>query len=464
MGVQTNHHSKKLKVIHMSRLYSLLITVTTNMDKLFGETVLLNKKHILLYEGRDPDRFNVVREYLYITEFFCGVVLTSVDALIAHRHKFNTILYIFGDVEGILSQIDLKYSKFIEHINVIKDLSYNYELTDRYNLIDAGQVPINIANVGVLFRRLFFSDSGSGPKDYYKSITTEHNFQTLGIAGKPGIAYRTGIYLTHVEKVDDMTKFKLLRCSTSLGGGTDNFRETDCEILDKANHIVRYYFEQAAPLNHVLAQTYHNSTVSDGIKTKEKKAKIAEHSDKTKDMPENAVMAFCSFYDLHAENSGTYSQFEDDPYDLCCRSDIHRYSRETVLTKLRFRLKPDVKNRDMYEDTFDITLYPDSMFLIPLSTNRLYTHEIVPSTLPNDKVPTRLGYVIRTSNTDAVFQNGKTYIVRHNKLVELKEPTSESVEELKQLYLQENKTSEHVEYDDRFDFSLNRGDYIKPII
>jgi len=439
-------------------------TATATMDKRISEAVLLNSKHILLYDGRDPDRLNVFREYHYITEYFCGVVLNGVEAFRTHRHKLGTILYIFGDIAGLLSQIDLSYSKFIEQIDVITDLSYNYESTDQYNLIDTGEVPINIFDVGIYFRRFFSSDYESDDKDYYKSITTEHNFQTLGLADKPGLAYRTGIYLTHVEKVDDLTKFKLLRCSTSLGGGTDNFRETDCEIINKANHIVRYYFEQAAPLNHVLAQTYHNSTVSDGFRTKEKKAKIAEHSDKTKDMPKNAVMAFCSFYDLNAENSDTYSQFEDDPYDLCCRSEIHRYSRETVLTKLRFRLKPDVKFRHMYEETFDITLYPDSMFLIPLSTNQLYTHEIVPSTLSNDKVPTRLGYVIRSSNTDAVFQNGKTYIVRHNKLIELKEPTPEGVEELKQMYLLENKTSDHVDYGDRFDFSLNRGDYMEPIV
>ncbi len=45
----------------------------------------------------------------------------------------------------------------------------------------------------------------------------------------------------------------------------------------------------------MLAQTYHNSTTEDG---KQKKARISRHSDKTKDMPSNSVMAFCTFYDF----------------------------------------------------------------------------------------------------------------------------------------------------------------------
>jgi len=58
-----------------------------------------------------------------------------------------------------------------------------------------------------------------------------------------------------------------------------------------------------AELNHVLAQVYHNTAASTGaggveghVSTKEKKARIKSHSDKTKDMPVNGVMAVCTFY------------------------------------------------------------------------------------------------------------------------------------------------------------------------
>ena len=47
---------------------------------------------------------------------------------------------------------------------------------------------------------------------------------------------------------------------------------------------------------------------------------------------------------------------------------------------MRFRLKPEAQKLypDLTKD-FDITLYPNSVFLMSLETNRLYTHEIIPS-------------------------------------------------------------------------------------
>jgi hypothetical protein len=150
-------------------------------------------------------------------------------------------------------------------------------------------------------------------------------------------------------------------------------------------------------------------------KKKQKKAKIKAHSDKTKDLPENAIIAFCSF-----SKSYSFCQFNDpnlnikkskDDFFDCCYSRA-KSNKTTVLTKLKFRLKDTVQDQSLVKK-FSLTLYPNSVFLIPLSTNRFYTHEIQPSILPIDLIPTRMGYVIRCSNTMAVFKNDQTYILNN---------------------------------------------------
>jgi hypothetical protein len=182
---------------------------------------------------------------------------------------------------------------------------------------------------------------------------------------------------------------------------------------------------------------------------------------KTKDMPRNSLIAFCTFYkdysnDAFDDKDLKFMKKSDiDPYDFC-------HKKMSLLTKLRFRLKDGVVNRNLVKQ-FDITLYPNSVFLISLLTNRLYTHEIIPSNLSIGMIPTRLGYVIRSSNTDAIYKNNQTYIYKHGKYIKLEEPTREGIRELKQLYYTENTTTEIVNYGD-FHFSMNSGDYKKPII
>lgn len=272
-------------------------------------------------------------------------------------------------------------------------------------------------------------------KDYFSLLHKEHEFQSLTESNKEGSSYRKGIYLTNVREDSDGVHFKLLRCSTNLSGPTDNFRETDLEIIEKVNAAAQEYFPGSPPLNHVLAQVYHNSIVNE----KQKKARISAHSDKTKDMAENGLFAFCTFYDQYTED-------------------------EMKLSKLRFKLK-DCVDKETFEgkERFDIVLYPNSMFIMSLAENRLYTHEIIPGALTVDKLPTRLGYVVRCSNTDAVFKDGKTYIKQHadGKLEELRKPVPDDLKLLKQLYYKENMSDELVIYPDTF-FSLNQGDYTCP--
>jgi hypothetical protein len=314
--------------------------------------------------------------------------------------------------------------------------------------------PLNIHNVGLYFRDLFDENF-----DYYQELKNVHQFQRLTESNKPGTSFRKGIYLSNVNEESNGNKiFNLLRCSTNLGGSTEIFKKIDVEILKTVNTVRENYFKDSAPFNHVLAQIYENSTVKDEISIKEKKARIKQHSDKTKDMPSNSLIAFCTFYSKDLYNNDI-KKSKEDPFDYI-------YKNGSVLTKLRFKLKKFVIDREPKTNLvrdFSITLYPNSGFIIPLSTNRLYTHEIVPSKLQVNKIPTRLGYVIRSSNTVAVHKNGNTYIRDSDTedLIELHKPSTEEMIELKKLYQEENMTDNNVKYGKTF-FSLNNGDYQKP--
>jgi len=319
----------------------------------------------------------------------------------------------------------------------------NKVLLDKLNGLNE---PVNIHNVGIYFRN-FFNDE----TDYFNLLIKEHQFQSLTESNKPNNAFRKGIYLTNVKQEgDDEYKFNLLRCSSNLDGPTDNFRETDLQIINKVTEAAKDFFDRPFNLNHVLAQVYENNVETN------KKAKIKDHSDKTKDMDKSGIMAFCTFYNKD-ELKKCSKQSTTDPFDYV-------YKETSVLTRLKFRLKDDVNNTDLVK-LFEITLYPGSVFVMPLSTNRLYTHEICPSVLNVEQIPTRMGYVIRCSDTEAIYKNGQTFIVdnKTNNLIRMVEPSDSEVKRLKDLYYKENMFSDVVEYKD-FHFSLNNGDYLKPNI
>ena len=419
------------------------------------ESILLKHQHILLYI--DQQLINLEnsysKEFEYVKNNFCGLVFCDIESFINYNCNHNAIIYMCGDIDNNYDKIRSIESK---SINVIKEFSYNYCNLEHYELINIGQVPINIYNVGIYFRNLF-----SSCKDYFNLISNAHQFQALTESNKLSNAFRTGIYLTKVEEIDDGFKFKLLRCSSNLDGPTDNFRDCDNEIVNRVNNLAGQFFEENAELNHVLAQIYENKIVNINTKNVERKAKIKAHSDKTKDMPKNGLIAFCTFYKNYCDDKfnstdmNNIKKSKNDLYDYC-------YKNVSVLTKMRFKLKKMVNDSTLMK-SFDITLYPNSVFIIPLSTNRLYTHEIIPSVLQIDKIPVRLGYVIRCSNTEAVFKNNQTYINENGNSIKLEDPNTEGIKELKDLYFKENITNDTIHYN-KFNFSLNNGDYKKPII
>ncbi|MFG2975406.1 hypothetical protein ACGFYY_20790 [Streptomyces sp. NPDC048331] len=380
-----------------------------------------------------------------IRDFF-GSTITPEDLASGSPDLMGRTVYLCGDVSGI-SDHQLKSA---ERVFVVRELSHGYDeaVEAPRTLVDVGRVPVRVHGAGVYYRRFFDLDA-----DHFGRIRAEHAFQSLTESTKPGTAHRSGIYLTPVEQSGDELHFRLLRCSTNLSGPTEGFRATDTLIVDALNREAATVFRDQAPLNHVLAQIYHNTGAT--AERKQSKAKIAAHADKTKDMPLNGVMAFCTFY----EGLEKLRPLADDAFD-------HGVKRASGLTRLRFRLKEPMAEAEQggvaLPPQFELTLYPGSVFFMPLSTNRLYTHEIRPSTLGAEVLPTRLGYVVRCSSAEAVHKGGRTFLKAGGDLVTLGPPTPEGMDELRRLYAEENRTSSFIDYGGKFLFSMNTGDYVAP--
>ena len=404
------------------------------------------------------------------------VLSSTADTQELCKHFFGTVVYdllhlpenltaktlfICGDLSRATGNEVVDTAR---EIYIISHLSHNYD-DSRWSacpVVDVGRVPVDIHGVGVYYRRFFNPDL-----DFFNKIRTEHVFQALTESNKPGTAHRTGIYLTPVdEEVNGDLRFRLLRCSTNLAGPTGSFRSSDQHIVDTLNQEADCIFQNQAPLNHVLAQIYRN-TPSAGRGKKATKAKIKDHSDKTKDMPENGLMAFVTFYDT--VEMSKLSPLRTDPFDYGVRD-------TSALTKLVFRLKACVLEGDPASTLprhFSLTLHPNSVFFMPLSTNRLYTHEIRPSQLDAQLLPTRMGYVVRCSDAEALFRDGQTYLQQKEgskgqsdtnpALVKLEPLTSEGMTELRHLYAQENRSDKVVDYGEVL-FSMNKGDYVKPLL
>jgi hypothetical protein len=376
---------------------------------------------------------------------FCGSVITIDDLCSGLPSLSQKTVYLCGDI----SRVSNHNLNAAERIFVIRELSHGYNDDGKTWIpVDLGQVPTLVHGVGVYYRRFF--DLGF---DHFNRICTEHTFQTLTESTKPGKAHRTGIYLTPVKQDSEELHFRLLRCSTNLSGPTENFRANDIQIVDALNQEAVFIFQNQAPLNHVLAQIYHNTPAATA--QKQSKAKISAHADKTKDMPVNGIIAFCTFYD----QLDKLRPLTKDPFD-------YGYKGISGLTRLHFRLKEPIVEHPgcSLPSQFTLTLYPNSVFFMPMSTNRLYAHEIRSSMLDAEMLPTRLGYVVRCSSAEAVHKNDHTFLKMDGKLVKLIPPTPEGMNELRKLYAEENKTQAFIDYGDQFLFSLNTGDYSAPRI
>jgi len=374
---------------------------------------------------------------------FCGVVIDDLSRLPSLSNK---TVYLCGELSRARG-LGLEAAR---RVYVVGELSQGCGGDAAWPVVDVGRVPVLVHGVGVYYRRLF--DSGL---DCFRWIQSEHAFQTLTESTKPGTAHRTGIYLTPVTQDGGELHFRLLRCSSNFSGPTVNFGASDTHIVEALNQEAACIFDNGAPLNHILAQIYHNAPAT--ASRKQTKAKIKAHADKTKDMPRHGLMAFCTFYD-HLER---LQPLHDDAFD-------YGHKGVSGLTRLHFRLKPCVLERGCnLKPQFDVTLYPNSAFFMPLSTNRLYTHEIRPGGLDAHMMPTRMGYVVRCSGTEAVHKDDKTYLkMPGGKLVQLELVTAEGMDHLRGLYAEENSSDATIDYSKYGPilFSMNSGDYLKPAL
>lgn len=413
------------------------------------ENVLLTKKHILVcLEDKliDPEYRD---EFNYVKTNFCGTVISDTETAINQEENNGVLIYLCGNIKLIYDHIKTAFNAC-----VIKELSYDYdENQENMQLISLGHVPINVHNAGVYFRKLFEDD-----KKYFELINGEHEFQSLTESNKEGKALRTGLYLSRVAKTDDEIRFNLLRCSTNLSGPTENFGPTDNFVVDRVNDVSKHFFAKETKFNHVLAQIYENHLVVSNNKKAERKAVIKKHSDKTKDMPRQGLIAFTTFYKDYSNDN--FSKVHKNINKAKNSFDYVYNDGYSVLTKLYFKLKDCVNDPSLVKE-FTVVLYPNSVFIIPLSTNRLYTHEIKSSALPIDKIPVRAGYVIRCSKTEAVFKDNQMYIDNNGTLIKLDDMSNENLAELKALYYKENVTDEIIDYGN-FYFSMNKGDYQEP--
>jgi len=473
-------------------------------------------------------------------EDFCGRVVTWAELQTENNQGKladifrDTIVYLVGDMSTVSKdklEATLRTAAFIR---IVTDMVENADWLKmaRATHVTKGAVPVMVHGVGVMYRYLFggavAAEGGENNEDIFTKLTTDHSLQALSESDKPGAAHRTGIYLTKADEY----RFRLLRCSSNLAGPTASFQATDREIISRLNTESRAIFDSASDMNHVLAQAYWNNYVtrhgpynnnstheevtpprtlepdshsSDSDKgevapaetvttvTKQTKAKIKAHADKTKDMSRDGVMAFCTFYN-EQELRARLQKFkqDDDANGLLGSFDCSSYDWghwsvkggkknkfSSGMTKLRFELKQPVEQRQKaagFNDAmklpknFDVVLFPNSVFMMPLSTNRLYTHETVPGGLDVYMLPTRLGYVVRCSKTEAVWRDGCTYVRNpaSGKFdAKLVEPTLAGISELKKLYAKENLGDELMDYGverGEFLFSLNKGDYMCPIV
>lgn len=377
---------------------------------------------------------------------FCGKIIYDFKELSTMSPADSKTIYLTGDLNNEI------FVAFNCKIFIVEEYSKNYCKTlacsSSVTLISKGEIPLNYYNVGIFFPNFFTQQS------LFEKIENEHEFQELTESTKDSIALRKGIYLTNIEKTSQgELAFHLLRCSTNLRGPTDNFRATDHLIIKKVNEMLPNFFEKPIQINHVLAQIYYNSKNED-TKT-EKKATIKAHSDKTKDMPSDGVIAFATFYDHSSIKDKTHLSNKDE-YDIVYKD------RSSIFTQLEFVLKDPAANPNM-KDKFRVTLYPNSLFVISLEMNRLYTHEIKPSHLHVDCLPTRMGYVMRCSIRKALYSQGKTFLLLENGERQPLQPmNSKDMKDIKDLYYRENIESDRVHYVSFFT-SLNNGDYQEPI-
>jgi len=441
---------------------------------------------------------------------FCGQVFVSkhsqdlpYDDFVCEGIEVKSMIYFCGDV-----QQHFQHLKAFSKYKIIREYSTSLP-KDETNIISYKNVPVIVGKDSGVFIPECFDTT----QDYFQRFGAAHNYQSLTESNKGNKSYRDGLYLSSVfQNENGGLHFDLLRCSTNFQGPTENLRDVDREILDVTNIMLSKLWTNSHVVNHVLAQRYNNVKTTNGG---QKKAKIPAHSDKSKDFNQcdidQNMICFATFYSRAPSDppvsprrlstaghlQAEYALLAALPDESAARPLPALYEKEekknkkeekkletkktktSVFTKLRFRVKKvvpmtwrewvehlfvPIEQAPSHLESFDVTLTPHSLLMINQATNRFFTHEIMPSPLEIQHLPTRLGYVMRTSGTRAVYEDGKTWIFdKNNKKQLLMPPTEKDQHALKTLYRMENTRVKQVDYPPIY-FSMNQGDYQAPIV
>lgn len=370
---------------------------------------------------------------------FFGTVLTNMADTIAFDFANKTV-YLCGDAKKALSCIGGS-AEMVFVVRQLVTVSIENPVEAQVFFINVGEVPLNVHGLGVFFPRRF--------ADSFASLGSGHNLQDLRESDKESVSLRRGIYLSEVTTLENGdSEFNILRCSTNLDGSTEAFTSEEKKALFSLNYDASWCFNNAAPINHILMQKYENKD--------NKKGSIKDHSDKTEDMPANGVMAFVTTYDPATMPAGAKQvgfDWQLNGLSLC--------------TRLRFCLKKELTPSIERPAKFDVLLYPGSVLLIPLSTNRMYTHTVKPSALPADKIPVRTSLVARCSKTTVVHSvaTSMNYIIDNEtgERVAMQPIDDQGRDWMREKYYEENLTAKVVDYGKKpIPFSMNKGDYLKP--
>jgi hypothetical protein len=214
---------------------------------------------------------------------FCGKTLNA-RLNDSWTWESNVHYWICGDIDFILSKCqDNTFDK--RNITIVKQQSGAISTTespfpdnkyDGYQVCTILEIPQIIHDVCVCFQNVF---STLNRDSIFADIVDAHTFHSLTESNKPSNAFRKGVYLTKVEKcadgMFDSYSYHLLRCSSNLGGGSENLQTVDNDIINIANNAVKQCFDNIQTdnvLNHVLAQIYYNTTDENG-KDKRRKSK-----------------------------------------------------------------------------------------------------------------------------------------------------------------------------------------------
>lgn len=296
---------------------------------MFSNTLLDNRHVMIIPKEYVKNERGNNGPYSYLMKHFCGKV-----KWLSRIRRFNSdylanrAVYTCGH---IFSHIDRLEQAGAKDIRAIKELSTDYETLD-IETVTLGKVPTSVYDIGVFFPCRFT------PFKCFKNLLDAH-------------------VPRHAKQQLNGTKYTLPVWSSYIC-------PLDQVIITKVNNMAKEMFLHSTKVTHVSATVYRGeSSLFFNIPKQTK------------------IVVFCTFYNKC--KSSEIKQSDLDIYD-------HRYKKKiSVLSVLRFTIKkPNVHMKK----TFDLLLYPGSMFAFSRSIYDLYSYDMIPAHILGVKTPDTMLY------------------------------------------------------------------------